>query len=263
MKKVLFYFLAIMMGLTFAACGNDDEPKEKPDEIITTDDIDFFSRTIHGNDVAFLNSKGSVVINNTKGTIQLTCKYNDFEGHTHSFTTNVMQVSHIDGATFTFNDPTMTTSYDGSTSSGYLNTVTGVVSFTFSNEIGKVVITTYLSFPSAESRVQRIGDSNYYSHNMSDYLFAPVDQGTKCILQINNFVANTSGVVEADVIQFLGLPMTPTPDGYIIQTDQAESTYGSHCTITDVDITIKSQCRVIEGSFKCNGYNISFTASYH
>ena len=49
----------------------------------------------------------------------------------------------------------------------------------------------------------------------------------------------------------------------IIQTDQAESTYGSHCTITDVDITIKSQCRVIEGSFKCNGYNISFTASYH
>lgn len=262
MKKAYFYFLAIMLGLTLAACGNDDEPEVQPDDI-TTAELDLYSRTIKGNDVVFLKSKGTAVLNFTQGTIKLTCDYKDFEGKTHTVTTNVMQVSSMDGYTYSFNDPKMTGSYDGSTSSGYINTATGVILFTFTNEIGKIVTTTHLNFTTAQFKVQRIGDSVTYSHNTSDILFAPVDEGTQCIIQINKFVANMNGVVDADVIQFLGLPMTPTTDGYIITADRALSTFGPSYLITDVNIVIKSQCNVIIGSFKCNGYLFDISASYH
>lgn len=116
MKKASFFLLAIMIGLSLASCGHDDEPEEQPDEIQTSE-IDFYSRTIKGNVVAFLNNKSTVVLNYTKGTIQLTCKYNDFDGQPHTFTTGEMQVAYTgNGTLYTFCDPTMQTDYDGSTS---------------------------------------------------------------------------------------------------------------------------------------------------
>jgi len=74
-------------------------------------------------------------------------------------------------------------------------------------------------------------------------------------------VAARAGVVEDDLIQFQGLPMTPTTDGYTITADRAEATYGGHYTITDVNLIISSQCKAINGSFKYNGYKISIAGS--
>lgn len=260
MKKAYLFFLVIMFGVTLAACGHDDEPEEQPDEIQTSE-IDFYSRTIKGNNVAFLSDKGTVVLNYTKGTIQLTSKYNDFDGQPHTFTTGEMQVAYTgDGTLYTFRDPTMQTDYDGSTSVGLFDTATGVILYTFNNEIGKIFTTTYLNFPSSEVRIGKIGDSYFITHDKSEFLFAPVDQGSKCVLQINNFVADMSGNVAADVIQFMGLPMTSTPYGYTIVADRAESTYGGNYTITDVNISINNQCRGIYGSYLCNGYKIEFAA---
>lgn len=264
MKKVFYYYLlTILMSATFSACGHDDEPVVQPDDDIETIELDLYSRTIKGGEVAFLNSKGSIAFNYTRGTIRLTCSYNDQDGHTHTVTTGEMGLSPQTETLYAFSDPTMKASYDGTTSSGLLNTATSVILFTFSNDDGKVVVTTHLHFAAAMTQVQNLDNGFIYTrHRKSDYLFAPIDQGHRCVLQINNFIINTTEEIEADVVQFQGLPMTPTPNGYTISTERAHSTYGGDYVITDVNIVISSQCQSISGSFKCNGHRIEMAAPF-
>lgn len=260
MKKTFIYLFSMLALMTFSACGHDDEP-DQPDEIQSTELL-YFSKTVRGNTITFLQNNGTIELNYTQGTIQLTCDYNDYKGQRHTMSTPKMKVILVSDHTYAFSDKESINTFDGSYPNGMINLDTGVVWFSFTNEYEQTIVTTYLNFPAPTSTITSLEDNRSYQHTGSSYLFAPQDaQGKTCVMQINNFIANLSGVVEDDLIQFQGLPMTPTTDGYTITADRAEATYGGHYTITDVNLIISSQCKAINGSFKYNGYKISIAGS--
>ena len=78
-------------------------------------------------------------------------------------------------------------------------------------------------------------------------------------MRISNFMANTSGAVDAGDIQYTGITMTPTADGYTITASEVESSYKGQYTITDLNATLDNQAKVFNGTFKCNGLDYSIS----
>lgn len=254
MKQTLIFLFAMAAMAVLGACGHD-EPEVKPDEIQTVD-LEFYNRTIWANGVAFLHSTGTVEINNTQGTIRLTCDYLDADHRQHTLSTPAMRLYYDYDRTLSFEDTTCYSPNDGTHPHGMIDLDKGVIWYEHDHGSLRTVFTTYLSY-TAYTQVTRLEDNMSIDHWQSSYLFAPTSaDGDRCVMQINNFTTDVSGDVAADLVQFEGLPMTVTRDGYEIKTDKAESTYGPHYTITDVDIVISGQCRVINGSLVCNGHRI-------
>lgn len=255
MRKTILFLLAVMTLMLLNACGHDDEPANKPDEIQYANLV-FSCWTARGNVMSYLQTVGYVELNYTQGTIQLTSDYNDYHGTRRSISTPKMELKYVSDNTYAFNDQSSINTFDGSYPNGYINMATGVVWFMFTNEHEKTVITTYLNYPAPTTTIYDLENMKGHQHTQSSYLFAPDAQGKTCVMQINNFITDLDGTVAAELIQFQGLTLTQTSQGYHITADRAESTYGGRYTITDVDIDLGGQCRDINGSFKCNGHEI-------
>lgn len=240
-----------MSFIALCSCGHDDEPVQ-PDEIQTAE-ITFYNRTISGGNVVFLQSTGMVEVNYTQETIQISCDYNDASNQRHRLNTPKMKLYYEYGNTLSFVDTTYLSSVYFSRPHGLIDMETGVIWYEYAEGYEKTVFTTYLNY-NPFTEIMNIEDGHFLHNDKTSYLFAPNDKGTRCIMQINNFVPDTTGTPLTDFIQFQGLTMSPTVEGYKITADRTESIYGSPCTITDVDIVISGQCRDINGTFKCNGY---------
>lgn len=261
MKQTLICLFALVAMAALVACGHD-EPDNKPDEIQKVD-LDFYNRTISPGGVAFLHSTGTVELNNTQGTIRLSCDYLDADQHHHTLSTPAMKLYYEYDKTLSFEDTTSYSPNDGSHPHGMIDLDRGVIWYEYDSDSQRTVFTTYLSYD-AFTQVTRLDDGLSINHSNSSYLFAPISaDGDCCVMQINNFTTDVSGDVAADLVQFEGLPMTVTRDGYQIKTDRAESTYGPHYTITDVDLVISAQCRTINGSLVCNGHRINLSGSLY
>ena len=68
-------------------------------------------------------------------------------------------------------------------------------------------------------------------------------------MQISNFVPGVNGAVQAAVVEYKGLNVTLTDQGYLIKADEAKATHDSYYDLTDVDITIDRDCTHFSGSF--------------
>lgn len=120
--------------------------------------------------------------------------------------------------------------------------------YTFQQDDYTIVCTTHLLFNNVITKIiDPMGATN--NTNMSSYLFMLDSNAKTCIMQISDFVPAANGAVQAAVVEYKGLNVMITDQGYIIKADQAKATQGSYYDLTDVDIAVDRDCSHFSGSF--------------
>ena len=252
MKKLSFLLLSLLAVTMFSACNdNNDEPVNKQ-----TIAASFNCRAYDGNEVVFSQNTGKVELNYTDMTIQITANYKDTDGTSHALTTGVMGLEHRSGYLYSFHELT-----DLGSPSGYIDLSTGMMWLTFTPELGStayyctshLVYNNTIAYYYSTTYITNPDNGFNYNHEKSAYLFVPNAKGETCTMVIFNFIPNTAGSIEVSEIQYDGLQMTVTPDGYTITASEVEPTnYKGTYIITDLNITLTHQARNINGTFECN-----------
>jgi hypothetical protein len=131
---------------------------------------------------------------------------------------------------------------------GTIDIQTGMMRYTFQQDDYTIVCTTHLLFNNVITKIiDPMGAT--INTNMSSYLFMLDSNAKTCIMQISDFVPAANGAVQAAVVEYKGLNVMITDQGYIIKADQAKATHDSYYDLTDVDVTIDSDCTHFSGSF--------------
>jgi hypothetical protein len=247
--------LTLLAVTLFTACGNDDEPENKQ-----TFTAPINCRAIDGDQVVFSQGTSKVEVDFTNMKIKFVSDYKDIHGQSHTLTTPDMKLTNVSSSVYEF---TSSAGQPGSTMieslGGYIDMATGMMWYTINTGSGEVVCTSHLLYAYTNTTMVNPDNNNHGTHQQSAYLFVPDVKGETCIMQISNFVSNLNGAVVAQEVQYQGLTLTPTTTGYTITADEVESSFKGFYTLTDVNITLDDQCRVMNGSFKCNG--LEFTLS--
>ena len=250
MKKLSFLLLALLAVTMFTACNKSDDPVNKQTISATVN-----NRAVDGGEVVFSQGNAKVELNYTDMIIKISAEYKDANNIAHSLTTPDMKMSSVSSSVRYFNNSDSQTAnlgFDGL--EGYIDFATGMMWYSFVVDSStRIVSTTPLLYAYATTETVNPENGNHGEHQRSAYTFLLNSKGETCNMIINNLIPNLNGTIEAQEIQYNGLTLTPTTDGYTITADQAESSYKGFYTITDVNFVISSQCRTINGSFKCNG----------
>lgn len=250
MKKLSILFFSLLAVIMFTSCNDSDNTVNKQTFTSTIN-----NRAIDGTDVIFSQGSAKLEVNFTNMTIQFTSDYRDANGQTRSITTPEMSLTSKGGSVYQFQTPGI--GEDAMT--GYFDMATGMLWYTFNKDGYPIVTTSHLLYAYSTTTVTNPDNGNHYSHKQSAYLFALDTRGEKCSMRVSNFAPNIAGAIEAEEIQYDGLTVTPTANGYTITASQAESSMRGFYTITDLNIELTSQCRIISGSFKCGGLNFTIT----
>lgn len=247
MKKYFVYLFALTAVTLFTACGDSDEPDHK-----TTFTSTINSRAIEGDNLVFSQGSAKVEFDNSNMFIQFTSNYKDIDGQSHTITSPSMKLYAVSGTVYTFNDMASSTysGFDGL--EGYFDIGTGMMWFTFMDGSTRIISTSNILYAYTNTVITNPVNGNQGNHNQSAYLFAPDARGETCAMEIYNFVSTLNGAVDAVEILYEGLTLTPTTTGYTVTADKVESSYKGYYTLTDVNFILDDQCRVINGSFKCN-----------
>ena len=253
MKKLSFLFLALLAVTMFTACGNDDEPVNKQSVTMLIN-----NRVIDGDNVVFSQGTAKVELDYTNMVISFTADYKDADGQSHTVNAPAMKMTSKGNTIYTFNN--------GATSSGVevignLDLGTGMMWYTVNTGSTKVVSSTNLMYAYTTTTLTNIDNGNHGSHQMSGYLFAPDARGENCKLRIYNLTSNLNNVVDAPEVNYEGLTMTATTEGYKVTATSVESNVRGFYTLTDVDFTLDGQAQIINGTFKCNGLKFTITGS--
>ena len=247
--------LALLAVTMFTACGDDDEPVNKQTATMLIN-----SRTIVKDSVAqFLQSAAKVELDYTNMFIKFTADFKDANGMTHTFTTSDMKMYTQSGTVYSFNNMASDTYAGFDQFVGYIDMASGVVWYSFDVDSVHVVSTSQLLYAYTTTTITNPDNGNHISHEQSAYLFALDSKGETCVMKISNFVDNVYGNIQAPEVQYNGLTVERTATGYIITADEVESSYKGYYTLTDLNITLDSQCQVIGGSFKCG--DLDYTIS--
>lgn len=252
MKKLYFLFFSLLAVTMFTACNDDEETVNKQ-----TFSSTFNCRAYDGSQVTFSQNTAKVEVNFTDMTIQVTTAYKDIDGMAHTLTTKAMQMEQRSGSVYSFRELT-----DLGSPSGYIDIATGMMWLTFTPELGSTnyYCTTHLLYAYATTNITNPDNGLNYNHEKSAYMFVPDTRGETCVMSISNFTPNTVGSIEANEIQYDGLTMTPTADGYTITASEVEPTnYRGNYIITDLNFTLSNQGQVINGTFKCNDLEFKVT----
>ena len=250
MKKLSFLLLLLLAMTVFTACNDDEKTVNKQSFSSTIN-----NRAIDGNEVVFSQSTAKAEVNFTDMTILFTSEYRDADGQTHSLTTPAMSMITKGGSVYQFNG-----NIGSEALNGYFDMATGMLWYTFISGGNEVFSSSHLLYAYSTTTVTNPDNGNHYSHKESAYLFAPDARGETCIMRISNFTPNIAGAVEASEIQYEGLTLTPTTTGYTITANEVEPTnYSGRFIITDLNIALDSQCKVINGTFKCG--DLDFTVN--
>jgi hypothetical protein len=256
MKKFSLFLLPLLAVAMLTACGDDDKPVNKQIVTMVTN-----NRAIDGDAVVFSQGSDKVELNYTDMTIQFTGDFNDADGNSRSLTTPNMNLTNVNDMVYRFNtNNTSSSTYTGIDNlTGYIDMSTGMIWYSFDDGSSRVVSSSQLLYAYTTTTLTNPDNGNHSSHNQSAYLFAIDSKGETCTMKVSNFITNINGSVQATEIQYNNLKVTPTTTGYIITAEEAESSYRGFYTITDLNITLDSQCLVMNGSFKSG--DLDFTLS--
>ena len=257
MTKHFFYLLALATTVMFTSClENNNEPKST--RTLTTV---ISCRTINGNNVTFSQGNATATIDYTGGIISLTAQYKDADGQSKSLTAPNMQMTAISNTVYEF---VYSANQSGSTNneslSGYIDLATDMLWYTINKGSTQVVCNSQLWYVYTNTTITNPENGNHGAHQQSTYRFDFDSKGETCTMRITNFMPNLNNAIEADKIQYNNLTVTPTVTGYTITAHEVESNYKS-LTLTDVNIILNDQCKVINGSFKCNGFDITISGN--
>lgn len=261
MKKLSFLLLSLLALTVFTACNKSDEPENK--QIVN---MVINSRAIDGEQVVFSQGNAKVELNYTDMLMKFTADYKDVDGVSHTITTPDMKMNRVATSSlyeFVSNSGSQMGSNVGESLGGYIDLTTGVMWYTLNTGSMQVITTTHLLYAYATTTMTNPDNGNHGSHEQSAYLFALDSKGETCIMSISNFMSNMNGAVDATEVQYkdLDLTLTPTATGYIVTADEVESNYKGYYTLTDVHFVLNNQCKVLNGSFKCNGIEYSVAAT--
>ena len=261
MKKTVIFLFALMAVTVFTACNKSDEPENKQVVNMTIN-----SRAIDGDQVLFSQGNAKVELNYSDMLIKFTADYKDTDGISHTITTPDMKMNRVATSSlyeFVSNSSGQMGSNIGESLGGYIDLTTGVMWYTLNSGSMQVISTTHLLYAYATTTMTNPDNGNHSSHEQSAYLFYLDSKGETCIMSISNFISTLNGSVDAAEVQYkdLDITVTPTTTGYIVTADEVESNYKGYYTLTDVHFVLDNQCKVINGSFKCNGleYTVSGT----
>ncbi len=248
MKKSFIYLFAMLAAVMLTACGSDDKPINKQTVTMTIN-----SRAIEGDNIVFSQGSAKVEFDYTNMFIMFTSEYKDVDGQSHTITTPEMKLYPSGGMIYSFNNMASNTYTGIDALTGYIDLSSGMMWYSFESSNCLVYCTTQLLYAYTTTTITNPENDNIFNHEQSAYLFALDTRGEKCVMKISNFIPNTNGTVQASEILYDGLTVTPTTTGYKITAAQVESSYRGYYTITDLNITLNSQCQIIGGSFKCGG----------
>ena len=249
-KKLMTLLLAVLAMYLLTACDEDvkNDKKENVQKFTTA----INNRACRNGVVIFSQSTADVEIkfNGSTRTIKITSTYKDIDGQARTLTTPEMTIPSASGSpvrVYTFS--TTENLGDGAKNlSGSLDTQTRTMRYTFQQDDYTIVCTTHLLFDNVITKIiDPMGAT--INTNMSSYLFMLDSNAKTCIMQISDFVPAANGAVQAAVVEYKGLNVMITDQGYIIKADQAKATHDSYYDLTDVDVTIDSDCTHFSGSF--------------
>ena len=248
-KKLMTLMLAVLAVSLLTACNKDDESDHK--QKFTTA---INNRACRNGVVVFSQGTAEVEISfnarTAMRTIKITSTYKDIDGQSRTLTTPEIEMPSPYGSPINFYSFSTTDNLGDGVKNlhGSLDIQTGIMLYTFQQDDYTMVCTTHLLFNNViTSIIDPMGAS--INTNMSSYLFMLDSNAKTCIMQISNFVQGVNGAVQAAVVEYNGLKVTITDQGYLIKADGAKATQGTHYDLTDVDVTIDRNCSHFSGSF--------------
>ena len=239
MKKTFIYLLAMMAVTMFTACGNDEQ--ESKQSFTAT----INNRAIDGDEVVFSQGTAKVEINYTNNVIQFTTDYKDMSMQSHTITTPSMKMTMQSTYVYSFGDQGI---------DGYIDISTGMMSYHINANGDNVYSTTQLIYPYLTTTIISENGVNY-DHNRSGYMFYLDSKGETAVMQITDYIPDTGGSIQASLLEFTGLNVTPTLTGYNITADEAACVQSDYYNLTDLNVTIDNNCHHIIGSFKIKDHS--------
>ena len=236
----------------FTSC-NEDNPTNKSTgtEILNCRAVDLDEGT-----VVFSQNSVNYEIDFNDMTIKFTGKYRDIDNQTLSFTTPAMKMTDEGNTVCSFTNGKI----GPENINGYIDLYgTGMTWLTFMDGSTNVVCSFQLLYAYCQTTVTNSDNSSNFIHEESAYFFSLDSRGETCTMQISNFIPNTNGTTQASMLQYKDLTVTPTTTGYNITADKVESNYKDFYTITDLNISLTSDCHIIGGTFKCDHHNFSIS----
>ena len=248
-KKLMTLLLAVLAMSLLTACNNDDEHENK--QKFTTA---INNRACKDGVVIFSQGTAEVEINfdarTAMRTIKITSTYKDIDGQSRTLTTPELEMPSPYGSPIgVYSFSTTEDLGDGVRNlKGTIDIQTGMMRYAFQQKDYTMVCTTNLLFNNVITNISDVSGATINT-NMSSYLFMLDSNAKTCIMQISNFVPGVNGAVQAAVVEYKGLNVTLTDQGYLIKADEAKATHDSYYDLTDVDITIDRDCTHFSGSF--------------
>lgn len=248
MKKYCFIF-ALLTIITFTSCLNDKDDKVNTMTFTLTAN----NRAVEGEKVVFSQGTLQGEINYNDMTMQMSGNYKDIDGSSRTMNSGLMKVAPVTRSIYRFT---------GSAVSGIYDTETGMIRY-ITNVDGNYNLTSTSDFDMRHltSTVTNETDGKTYSHMYSAYVFLFGANGEKVTMLIYNFVPDTGGSIQASMIEYKDLKVTPTTSGYLITADHAACTQRDFYNLTDLSIAITDDCTMVNGSFKIN--NFTYEMSGH
>lgn len=244
--KKLITLLLVILALT--ACNKEDDSNKN------TYTVTINNRAYQDGVAVFSQNTAEVEINfnsiTTIRTIKITSTYKDIDGQIHTLTTPELEMlspyaSPLNVYSFVKTDDLG----DGVKDLyGSIDISSGMLRYVFQHDDYTIICTTHLLFNNAGTTITDVAGATA-EHNMSSYLFMFDSKAETCVMQISAFVPGVNGAVQEAVVEYKGLKVTITEDGYIISANQAHATQGGYYDLTDVHVTIDRDCNHFSGSF--------------
>lgn len=257
-KKLISLMLLLLAILALLACGNDDEPDNKQ-----TIDMTFNALMIDLADeshAVFYQSNGQAEIDYTNMTIQFSCSYKDLDGQTSVFKSQRYDLEPYKETVYYMLKASSGT-YGVSIRPGLIDLSTSMIWYK-ENDVDQgtsLYITTQYTCPYLTTSVTD-KNGHTFSHTKSGYMFAFDSKGEKAVMRVTDFIPDSGGAIQAAVLDYEGLTVTKalqtsnyTYTMYRITADHATCRQSDYYDLTDLDINITEQGRLIKGSYKING----------
>jgi hypothetical protein len=247
--KLMTLLLAVLAMSLLTACNKDEsDHKQKFTTAINNracrDGVIIFSQGTAEVEINFIPSTAM-------RTIKITSTYKDIDGQSRTLTTPEIEMPSLYGSpvrVYSFSTTTDVMGDGVKNLHGGIDMQSGMLWYAFQQDDYTITCTTHLQFNNVITKIiDPMGAS--INTNMSAYLFMLNSNANTCVMQISNFTPGVSGIVQAAVVEYKGLNVTVTDQGYLIKADQAKATQGSNCDLTDVDVTIDRDCTHFSGSF--------------